>query len=109
MVPGPSHGVASAAVVVARMTGMLIGLAALTAFGLWRFGQLTANLVPPLPFGMTNEQFNKRLAAYSQALQDALTTEYQEIFLVTAGLCVVGAACRLLLPEKEGTPARADA
>jgi MFS family permease len=98
VVPGPSHGVASAAVVVARMTGMLIGLAALTAFGLWRFGQLTAKLVPPLPFLMTNEQFNERQAAYSQALRDALTTEYQEIFLVTAGLCVAGAALSLLLP-----------
>jgi MFS family permease len=100
VVPGPSHGVASAAVVVARMTGMLIGLAALTAFGLWRFGQLTANLVPPLPFGMTNEQFNERLATYRQALQDALTTEYQEIFLVTAGLCVIGAGLSLVLPER---------
>lgn len=109
VVPGPSHGVASAAVVVARMTGMLIGLAALTAFGLWRFGQLTANLVPPLPFGMTNEQFNKRLAAYSQALQDALTTEYQEIFLVTAGLCVIGAGLSLALPKRTRIRARPDA
>ncbi|HEY5880791.1 MAG TPA: MFS transporter [Nakamurella sp.] len=105
VVPGPSHGVASAALVVARMTGMLIGLAALTAFGLWRFGQLAANLVPPLPFGMTNEQFNERLAAYSRALQDALTTEYQEIFLVTAGLCVVGAGLSLVLPGRDLEPA----
>ena len=98
VVPGPSHGVASAAVVVARMTGMLVGLAALTAFGLWRFGQRPRELVCPLPFLMTNEQFNERQAAYSQALRDALTTEYQEIFLVTAGLCVAGAALSLLLP-----------
>ncbi len=100
LVPGPSHGVASAAVVVARMTGMLVGLAALTAFGLWRFGRLTANLVPPLPFGMSTEQFNERLAAYSQALIDALVTEYQEIFLVTAALCVGGAGLSLLLPGR---------
>ena len=105
VVPGPRHGVASAAVVVARMTGMLVGLAALTAFGLYRFAQLTRNLVPPLPFGMTDEQFNQRLAAYSRTLQNALTTEYQEIFLVTSGLCVLGAALSLLLP---GRPRCAD-
>lgn len=99
VVPPPAHGVASAAVVVARMTGMLIGLAALTAFGLWRFGQLTRDLVPPLPIGMSNEQFNDRLAAYSRSLEQALTTEYQEIFLVTAGLCVLGAALSVLLPR----------
>jgi MFS family permease len=101
VVPGPSHGVASAALVVARMTGMLIGLATLTAFGFWRFGQLTAALVPPLPFGMTEQQFNERLGAYSRALQDALITEYQEIFLVTAGLCAVGAAVSLMLPRRD--------
>lgn len=101
VLPGPSHGVASAAVVVARMTGMLIGLAALTAFGLWRFAQLTGDLVPPLPFGMTNEQFTERLAVYSRGLQDALEREYQEIFLVTAGLCLVGVALSVLLPGRE--------
>jgi MFS family permease len=101
VVPGRSHGVASAGVVVARMTGMLIGLSVLTAFGLWRFGQLTANLVPPLPFGMTEEQFNERLAAYSRALQGALEREYQEIFLVTAVLCLAGAALSLLLPRRD--------
>lgn len=101
VVPGRSHGVASAAVVVARMTGMLVGLSALTAFGLWRFGRLTADLVPPLPFGMTDDQFNARLAAYTQAFLGALEREYQEIFLVTAGLCLAGAALSLLLPRRD--------
>ena len=43
---------------------------------------------------MTNEQFDERLAAYSRTLQDALTTEYQEIFLVTPGSASSAPACR---------------
>ena len=65
--------------------------------------------MPPLPFGVTNEQFNEQLAAYSQALQDALTTEYQEIFLVTAGICVIGAGLSLVLPNRTRIRARPDA
>ncbi|MEU4741513.1 MFS transporter [Actinosynnema sp. NPDC023658] len=98
-VPSSQHGVASAAVVVARMTGMLVGVAALSAWGLHRFRELTADLDTPLPFGMSPEEFAAKAQAYREALTDALLTEYHEIFWITAVICGVGALVSLLLPR----------
>ncbi len=100
LVPAGSHGVASAAVVVARMTGMLIGVAALTAWGLYRFGVLTATLATPLPIGVTAEQYAAAMADYNAAVTAALLTEYREIFALTAVICLVGAGLSLLLPAR---------
>src|SRR5439155_7722229 len=91
------HGVASAAVVVSRMTGMLLGIAALAAWGLHRFHQLTARLLPPLPFGLEAGEFDRKLAAYQRAVASALHTEYHEIFLITAAICVAAALVSLAL------------
>jgi hypothetical protein len=95
---GPEqHGAASAAVVVARMMGMLVGIAAVAAWGLHRFHQLTADLPAPLPFGVEAAVFERRLIAYERALQGALHVEYREIFLITAGICAAGALVAMSL------------
>lgn len=107
VVPAVQHGIAAAAVVVARMMGMLIGVAALSAWGFHRFQEFTRDLPTPLPFGVTPEEYARQVAAYTAALQDALRAEYREIFLATAAICLLGALAALLLGRRN-TPADAE-
>ncbi|WP_066946879.1 MFS transporter [Microtetraspora fusca] len=100
VVPSARHGVASAAVVVARMMGMLLGVAALSAWGFHRFQSLTAHLDTPLPIGVDAAEYARRLAEYTAKVHTALHTEYSEIFLITAVLCAAGALWALLLPGR---------
>jgi MFS family permease len=105
--PPERHGVASAGLVVSRMIGMLLGVAALTAWGLHRFQTLTATLDTPLPFGVAPDEYRRRYDAYQLAVKAALQTEYREIFLATAGICVAGALLGLALARPASEPEEA--
>ncbi|MGB8503726.1 MFS transporter [Mycobacterium sp.] len=95
VVPTAQHGIASSAVVVARMIGMLVGVAALSAWGLYRFQQILHSL--PKPSGGLFEIRAKIAENY----QTAYATEYGEIFTITAIVCVVGAVLGLFISNRD--------
>ena len=96
VVPAAQHGIASASVVVARMIGMLIGIAALSAWGLYRFNQYLAQL----PASTGGNSLAERLAAEAARVREAYVLQYGEIFTITAIVCVVGAVLGLLIAAR---------
>ncbi|NIJ14064.1 MFS family permease [Saccharomonospora amisosensis] len=101
VVPGERHGVASAGVVVARMTGMLVGIAALSAWGLHRFHSMTANLDVPIRVLFPSEKaYRTSMDAYVDAVRQALLAQYTEIFLITSFVCLAGAALAVFIAPR---------
>ena len=79
------HGLASSLVVLARVMGMLVGLSALTAFGLFRFRQILGT--PQL----TEPDLRARLEHLDRLVAAAFLQEYREIFTIAAVLCILAA------------------
>ena len=79
------HGLASSLVVLSRTMGMLVGLAGLTAYGLYRFHQILGT--PQL----TDPDVRARVDHLERLVAAAFLQEYREIFAVAAGLCLVAA------------------
>ena len=90
---GGEHGLASSLVVLARTLGMVVGLAALTAFGLNRFQRIFLDRRCDVP---ASGGLRQQLTAFENCVRGALLQEYREIFLVAAGLCLVAAAVAVL-------------
>src|ERR1700730_14855492 len=94
------HRLASSRVVLARTVGMLVGLSALTAFGLYRFRQILGT--PSL----TDPDLQARIDLLERLVATAFLQEYREIFIIAAGLCVLAAAVALVTLGRnpEGRP-----
>jgi EmrB/QacA subfamily drug resistance transporter len=105
---GGSGQEASAAALfsVARLTGMTIGLAALTSWGLARFDALAGAI--PFPIPLPNEapaDVQKQLDAYNAVLVQVGAIVYHDLFLAGAAICAAGFVITVALGW--GTPARA--
>ncbi|HEY1419117.1 MAG TPA: MFS transporter [Candidatus Dormibacteraeota bacterium] len=85
-----SHGLAASLVVLARTAGMVIGLSALTAFGLYRFHQILGTPV------LHSAGVGARIHELEKLVAAAFLQEYREIFSIAAVICL-GAALTIAL------------
>ena len=105
-VPAPWHGLATALAVVARMVGMLVGLSALTAFGLRTFYADQRRLGSPVTLCPANPA---NCAAYDRGSKAALLGELHTVFAgaaICAGLAALAAALTLSRVRPSATPLR---
>lgn len=89
-------GMGAAIVTALRMVGMILGLAALTSWGLAYFKQLAAQF-PSLPVSATAEQFAQWSHNYALHLIDAAHSVYSAIFFATMVLSLIGIVPALFL------------
>ncbi len=95
------HGLAASLVVLARTMGMLVGLSALTAFGLYRFRQILGT--PEL----NDPDVQGRIQHLERLVAAAFLQEYREIFIIAAGLCAIAALVVMFTLGRDSQPARA--
>jgi len=91
-------GMASSVVTVLRMIGMILGLAALTSWGLGRFRVLAAAFRPPAGVALFSNAYNTLYANYLVASAHEV---YTAIFLAAGILCVVALVPALLLEGRK--------
>ena len=89
--PGEYHATASSLVVVSRLLGMTLGLAALSAWGIEHFQSLTSGLTLPLPqAGESPAESAARMSAYVSDIQNAGLTLFHRFFRVAAVMALLG-------------------
>lgn len=81
-------GQGAAIVTALRMVGMILGLAALTSWGLAYFKQLAAQF-PSLPLGASSAQFAQWTHNYATHLVQSAHTVYSSIFFMTMILSLI--------------------
>jgi MFS family permease len=94
-----NNGLATSLVVLARTVGMLVGLSALTAFGLFRFRQILGT--PQL----TDPSLRARVDHLARLVAAAFLQEYREIFGIAAGLCILAALVAFVTIGRRPAPA----
>ena len=102
---------AAAWITVARMFGMTLGLAALSAWGMGHFQGLTSELAFPIPLpGEAPAAFDARIAAYEAGITNASFDVFRSFFRAGAVLSVLAAIPALWLhaPPSAGEKVRSE-
>jgi len=94
-------GMASSVVTVLRMVGMILGLAALTSWGLGRFRALAAAFKPPPGVSAFSAAYN---TLYGQYLVVSAHEVYTAIFLAASVLCIVALVPAFFLEGRKPSP-----
>ncbi len=95
-------GMASSLVTMLRMIGMILGLAALTSWGLGRFRALAALFTAPAGIKFGSATYN---TLYGNYLVSAAHTVYTDIFLAAGMVCLIALLPALFLQgRKLSTP-----
>jgi len=101
-VAGPrQHGLGGSLVVLARTLGMVLGLAALTAYGLARFQRIFDARSCGIPGGA---DLGQQVSALEACTKGALLQEYHELFLIAAAVCVLAAVLVAVWLRAPGIP-----
>ena len=75
---------------------MLVGIAALSAWGLYRFNQILQSLPAPKA-----DNLAAKLAAEGAKYKTAFAMQYGEMFGITAIVCIVGAILALFISGRK--------
>ena len=93
---------AASLVTVARMMGMTLGLAAMSAWGVEHFQVLTSDLALPLTqAGETTEAFNARVEEYTAGVNAAGLTVFRAFFRTAAIIALAAIPFALLRGSRE--------
>jgi hypothetical protein len=95
---GGREAVGAATLTVARMVGMMVGLASLTSWGLAEFNRRAARV--PLPVqeeGQSEEAYQALLDHYEDNLVSSALFVFGRLYLVAAALCALAAVLSLWL------------
>ena len=94
-------GMASSVITVLRMVGMIIGLAALTSWGLGRFHEIIIAFKPPAGVTPFSAPYQAALGKYATFAGHEV---YTSIFLAAGIICLVAIVPALLLEGRKSSP-----
>jgi MFS family permease len=94
-------GMASSVITVLRMVGMIIGLAALTSWGLGRFHEIIIAFKPPADVTPFSAPYQAALGKYATFAGHEV---YTSIFLAAGIICLVAIVPALLLEGRKSSP-----